>query len=222
MLDPEKGDFQEGDPVTMRLLLDGREYQRVWDESIHSKCRNQVRKAQKSGLRLEIGTEEALVRDFYRLFLETMERYGTPAFSRELFRLLPAHCRARYFLAYAGERPAAALVMVEDGPIAWVPWAASDPDFKKECPNHLIYSEAIAAAAREGKEVFDFGRSPFGEATYKFKRQWGAEPVGLAILSPKEEDLYAKYGLASALWKRLPSFLTRRLGPVLCKRLADL
>ena len=47
------------------------------------------------------------------------------------------------------------------------------------CPNHLLYWSIIETAIAAGCEVLDFGRSTPNEGTYKFKEQWGAEPLTL-------------------------------------------
>ena len=60
-----------------------------------------------------------------------------------------------------------------------IPWASSIRDFNPLCPNHLLYWHAMETAVAEGVDVFDFGRSTPGEGTFKFKEQWGAEPVPL-------------------------------------------
>ena len=80
-----------------------------------------------------------------------------------------------------------------------------------------IYVKAVSQGARQ----FDFGRSPVGGGTYRFKRGWGAEdrpltwcrlsPLGepLPITSAGDNPLLARL---SALWPRLPLGLTVRVG----------
>jgi len=221
-LDDSIRDFAPGTPVTMRVDTSGLSLEQVFTQRVTSKCRNQIRKAQKSPLRLVTGSSEALIADFYRLFQRTMHRYGTPVFTRRLFEALPQHVSTRYSVAYLNGEPVAGLCMVQDGDLAWVPWAASEPAHKTHCPNHLIYWDAMAHAVEKGCTVFDFGRSPHGGATFEFKSDWGASPVGIVFLSSQTADIYGKYDLASTIWKHLPFWLVNRLGPFLCRRLVDL
>lgn len=214
--------FEPNDTVTMRLDIAGMSVDDVFKKRIHTKCRNQIRKAQKSGLTLSEGGEAKLVSDFYRVFASTMHRYGTPVFPRKLFELLPAHVNARYLVAYQGGVPIAGLCVISDGPLAWVPWAGSEHAFRSLCPNHLLYWAAIQGAVQAGQAVFDFGRSAFGGATYVFKRDWGAQAVKIAILSDAPQDIYGKYALAARVWQHLPRWAVDRLGPWLCGRLPDL
>jgi len=69
--------------------------------------------------------------------------------------------------------------------------------------------------------VFDFGRSTPGEGTYKFKEQWGAEPVALhweywlatGDAPPDQSPKNPKFRLAIESWKRLPLWLANAVGP---------
>ena len=65
--------------VSMRLGLGDN----LWD-GLDRKVRNQIRKAEKSGLVVERGGEE-LVGDFYTVFARNMRDLGTPVYSRRLF-----------------------------------------------------------------------------------------------------------------------------------------
>ncbi len=216
----EQQSFQEGDMVTMRLAL----VENVWMKGLRDVCRNQVRKAQKSQLVLRQGSEPALVRDFYDLYTHSMHGYGMPVFPR---RLLDAAARSeeisiRFYVAYLDETPAAGIVKVDDGHLSWVPWGASRHDMRKHCPNHLVYWSAIEGAIDGGSHVFDFGRSPYGGATFDFKKKWGAEPVALKYLSSSSDDAYAQYEAAQDLWKRLPKPVVDWVGPRLCRYLASI
>ncbi|MCV6607979.1 MAG: GNAT family N-acetyltransferase [Campylobacterales bacterium] len=210
-------DFQENDPVTMRLDLTSD----VFDTTITSKCRNQIRKAEKSELDLKIGSLD-LLDDFYQIFRDTMNRYGTPVFDKKLFRLILENSDSKIIINYKDGEIASGLILIFDEEIAFVPWAGSNPVFSKVCSNHMIYWEAIKLSKKKEKKIFDFGRSPYGGATYSFKKQWGAKPVKIDIIRNKEEDIYSKYSFASKIYKMTPNFITDFIGPKLCKYLADL
>jgi len=214
-------DFSDNDTVTMRLDLQ-KEYETVFMKLFHSKCRNQIRKAQKSSISFTTGNDVKHVDEFYELFKVTMKRYGTPAFPKKLFNLLVKYFQVIFIVAKMDNKPISALVLVYDTDIAWVPWAASDELYRKYCPNHLIYAEGIKRAIYDNKKIFDFGRSSYGGNTYKFKAQWGAKPVKIDIITSNNNNIYSKYELASKIWKQLPDFVTDFIGPRLCKYLPDL
>lgn len=222
-LNPEQDQLSEGDTVTMRLSLTGVAHaEALWDSRFSGKVRNQIRKSLKSDLRHVVSTDPRVVDDFYLLYTRRMLRYGSPCLGREIFDLLSHYVDCRFYVVYHGADAIAGLVLIRDGPLAWVPWASSDHRYNDRCPNHFMYWHAIRDAWIMQCELFDFGRSPYLRETYRFKLQWGAQPVKLDILKAVQEDTYRKYALASQIWRRLPAALANRLGPVLCRHLPDL
>ena len=217
-LDPD-GPLKEQSPVTMRLTLEGGEA--VWEKRLSGKCRNQVRKAMKSGVEVVVGSSETDVAHFYSVFAHTMHRYGAPVLPRRLFSLLMERFDARCYQAYVEGQLAAALVVVQDSDLTWVPWAGSNPRYSSACPNHLLYWRAIEESIARKDTLFDFGRSPLGGNSYRFKRQWGAQPVPICLMSSAEGEIYSRYRFAQQVWRRLPSPLVNVIGPRLSRYLAD-
>lgn len=222
-INPDVDQFENNDPVVMRLPLHTASGAvDLWRAYFDAKLRNQIRKSEKSGLRVVASQERVQVDDFYHLYRTRMHRLGSPALGRDVFVALIRHTDARYYVAYLNDRPAAGLVLVRDGPLVWVPWAASDRALGTYCPNHAAHWRAIQDAQQQGYTVFDFGRSPYRGETYNFKKQWGAIAVKVDILQPRAEDVYNKYAYAAAVWRRLPAVLVDRIGPALCRHLPEL
>lgn len=206
--------------VTMILDLKNNEDDQ-WN-GLDTKVRNQVRKAEKSGLRIVMGQIE-LLDGFYEVFCRNMRDLGTPVYGREFFRNVldefPDSTRILSVI-HKGRTIASALLTWYKGTLE-VPWASSCRDFRQLCPNNLLYWEAIRFGIAIGAKAFDFGRSTPDEGTFKFKKQWGAKPVqlywqyllreGNAIreVSPKNP----RYRFAIQAWQRLPLMLTNLLGP---------
>jgi serine/alanine adding enzyme len=190
------------------------------------KVRNQIKKAQKSGLTASIGGRE-LLDEFYAVFAENKRDLGTPVYSRLFFdailREFPES--TRIIIVRHGGAAAAAGLSYSHGNALEVPWAGSIKAYRSLCSNNLLYWTFIEHAIAQGFDVFDFGRSTPGEGTFNFKRQWGAEPSLLAW----EYDLFgrsqlpnlsttnAKFRLAIALWKRLPVRVTTLVGPAIVR-----
>lgn len=221
LLDPARADFAAGDPVTLRLDLAGGDRDAIFQKRLDGKCRNQVRKAQRSDLTVRRGRSRELIDDFHALLADTLHRHGAPLLPRALFDVLAQQVDCRFCVAYADRRPVAGLVAITDRDIVWVPWAASARSALAACPNHLTYWTTIEEAIAAGKRVFDFGRSPYGGNTHRFKLQWGAQPVGLRVIASHPADVYARYQLAQRVWQSLPRALVDRLGPRLCRHLPD-
>ncbi|BDV43048.1 hypothetical protein GURASL_19710 [Geotalea uraniireducens] len=212
--------------VTMLLALqDDAESQ--W-KALDAKVRNQVRKAEKSGLTTVVGHCE-LLDGFYEVFCRNMRDLGTPVYSKELFRqvleVFPETTRIISVILDGRTVAAGLLTWYRD--TLEVPWASSIRDVRELCPNNLLYWEAIRFAIGNGSRHFDFGRSTPGEGTYRFKKQWGAEPHQLhwdyllnpGAALPELNPANPKYRLAISLWQRLPVAVTKLLGPPIVRNI---
>jgi serine/alanine adding enzyme len=203
------------------MLLDVRSAAGTWD-GLDRKVRNQVRKAQKSGLTNHAGGLD-LLDEFYSVFARNMRDLGTPVYARNFFEqvLTVFPSRARVHVVRLGTKPVAAAITYRTGDRTEVPWASSVRDFNSLCPNHLLYWDMIDEAAKAGCRVFDFGRSTPDEGTYRFKEQWGAKPLPLCweyhlrpgAALPNASPSNPKFSLAVSLWKKLPVAVATRLGP---------
>lgn len=200
----------------------------VW-EGLDRKVRNQIRKAEKSGLSAAHGGAE-LLGEFYAVFSRNMRDLGTPVYSRRLFEevLHAFPQRTALHVVRLDGRTVAAGLTYRTRTTVEVPWASSIRDFNHLCPNHLLYWSVIQAAVEGGCDTLDFGRSTPHEGTFKFKEQWGARPVPLhweyALLDrealPNVSPSNPKYRLMIETWKRLPLPLANRLGPYIVRGIA--
>jgi serine/alanine adding enzyme len=209
--------------VTMTLPLTAAPA--LW-EGLDRKARNQVRKAQKSGLIYTEGGAELLER-FYAVFARNMRDLGTPVhgvrFFAEVLRAFPG--RARIHVVSQEALPVAAGLTFETRGTVEIPWASSVRDFNALCPNHLLYWNILEGASTKGCTTFDFGRSTPHEGTYKFKEQWGAAPIPLCweygLLAggevPNASPTNPKFRLAIAMWKQLPLGVANRIGPMIVR-----
>ena len=197
----------------------------LWDK-LDRKVRNQVRKAQKSDLSTVRGGTE-LLDDFYRVFARNMRDLGTPVYAREFFKQVLAAfpARAQVVVVRLGPTPVAAGVTYRTGGTIEVPWASSVRDFNALCPNHLLYWSILESALADGVRWLDFGRSTPHEGTYKFKEQWGAQPVPLhweyagleGNAVPDQTPKNPKFRLAVSAWRQLPLWLANRVGPAVVR-----
>ncbi len=209
--------------VTMRLAL----AQGIWDR-LDRKVRNQIRKAMKSDLMVERGGPN-LLPEFYQVFARNMRDLGTPVYTPRLFaevlRSFPD--RARIVIVRLKGAPIAGALTFRSRDIVEVPWASSINDYNALCPNHLLYWSVIEAAVAEGCRTLDFGRSTPNEGTYKFKAQWGAEPVPLhweyclmrGDAIPDQSPKNPKLRLFVETWKRLPIRVANLVGPVVVRNI---
>ena len=207
--------------VSMRVPLQPQ----LWD-TLDRKVRNQIRKAEKSGLEIQRGGEE-LVDDFYNVFARNMRDLGTPVYSRRLFvevlRTFPERSKL-HVVRWQGQAVAAGFTYRTERMVQ-LPWASSIREFNPLCPNVLLYWDALQYAQECGAAVFDMGRSTPNEGTFRFKAQWGAQPVPLhweyQLLSgsdmPNVSPSNPRFQVAIALWQKLPLMLTKRVGPMIVR-----
>jgi FemAB-related protein (PEP-CTERM system-associated) len=207
------------DKVHMRLNLPATSGT-LWDQ-LSTKVRNQVRKGQKSGLRVVWGTQE-LLSEFHEVFSANMRDLGTPTFGKKLFAAILEQfpTRAELCVVRAERKPVAAGLLLHGWSVTEVPSASSLRSYNPSCANMLLYWNLLQRAVERGQTVFDFGRSSQESPTFRFKKQWGAAPV------PAEWQCYSRsgssadmrpdnpsYGRLIRIWQRLPLWLTRLIGP---------
>lgn len=206
--------------VAMQLTL-APDARTMWDR-FDGKVRNQIRKAEKSGLTASSGGRE-LLDEFYPVFASNMRDLGTPVYGRRFFAAILDELpdSTRIVLVRAGARCVAGAVTVAFRQTLEVPWAASLWAYRTSCPNNLLYWTIIQEATAAGLRSLDFGRSTPDGGTFRFKRQWGAQPAPLCweygLLArtgvPDQSPANPKFRTAIALWKRLPLRVTTLLGP---------
>ena len=202
----------------------------LW-RSFSTKVRNQVRKAEKEALRTEPASRDHLC-DFYEVFSRNMRDLGSPVHSRKFFESVLAafDSQASLYLTVAGTgRVIGGGIALRSGGTVTVPWASSLRECFASCPNHSLYWKILTGAIDSGANDFDFGRSHEDSGTYRFKRQWGAEPRPLGWTSfdpdgrPGSESVLrpGDHRIITNLWRRLPIGLANFLGPLLRRQLSN-
>jgi FemAB-related protein (PEP-CTERM system-associated) len=208
----------------MRLPLP-RSTEEAW-EAMDRKVRNQIRKAEKSGLTASIGGLEHLD-DFYAIFARNMRDLGTPVYGRELFhRVLTVFSESAHVVIvhYQGKAIAGGILLRHRDTVE-TPWASSLAEYRSLCPNHTLYWSVMQWAIARQLNVLDFGRSTPDEGTFRFKQQWGAAASPLCweyslfggSQMPDQSPKNPKFRAAIELWKRCPLWLTNTLGPRLVR-----
>jgi serine/alanine adding enzyme len=210
------------------MMLDLPDTEDALSKKLGSKLRSQIKRADREQVEVTWGGAECLPA-FYGVFASTMHQLGTPVYSRHFFetfcRALPELSRVLVVRAH-GEVQAAAIV-VRHGPRLEVPWAACTPEGKRMSINMRLYWEMLKHAISSGAKTFDFGRSSVDAGTYKFKAQWGAQPVQLhwhywlpaGAPIPKLNHSNPKFALAANLWRRMPLWCANLIGPRIARNL---
>ncbi len=214
-----------GKKVQMRLALP--ESSDVLLKSFKSKLRSQIKKADKNGLTSREGNSLQLISDFYSVYSKNMRDLGSPVHSLSWFVDIANNYATSCFVnvVYYNDIPIGAGIVLKNREKASIPWASTLREFNKLAPNMKLYWNVLAHCADSGIREFDFGRSTFNEGTFKFKKQWGAQPYLLdwygyprSVSAPQnneaaEDGFKAKIkSLLVQTWRMLPLKFTVALG----------
>lgn len=195
---------------------------------LKAKVRAQIRRPEREGIVCRQGGIE-LVREFHHVFARNMRDLGTPVYPVRFFETLMARfaADARIFVAELEERPVAAGVVLGSGDTLEIPWASSLREANRLGVNMYLYWQVLRWAIESGYRTFDFGRCSPDGGTYRFKKQWGAQPVQLHwhyLLYGRDElprlnHSNPKYELLVRLWRKQPLALANAVSPLLAKHL---
>jgi FemAB-related protein (PEP-CTERM system-associated) len=191
------------------------------------KLRSQIKKAMKNGCTTKLGNSQQLIDDFYTVFSRNMHALGSPVHSKALFHAIAQDYgdNAVIGVVYFEGQVAAAGIILKNGANAVIPWASSLVEYNRLAPNMLLYWELLAQCADNGIRVFDFGRSSFGEGTFRFKKQWGAQPYLLTWQNWLDQSVTLSSSpgrvrrLVENAWRRLPLSIVNLLGPLIRKHI---
>ncbi len=218
----------------VRMIMPLPESSETLFSSFKSKLRSQIRKADKNGLNYIIGTDSSMIDDFYNVFSHNMRALGSPVHSKEWFIELQKHYQKRMLISivYKDKVPIGAGVVLTTNSKASIPWASTKAEFNRLSPNMMLYWSFLKELSDNGISEFDFGRSSFGEGTFKFKQQWGAQPapldwqeIDLNIENSSSEKPIENVDSGSnklrkvveSVWRKLPLQVTIFLGPKIRK-----
>jgi len=199
----------------------------LWS-AIGSKLRSQIRRPMKEGVEVVEGGLEILD-EFYDVLSRNWRDLGSPLYSKRFFASILRAFPDTAFLLVArhGSRPVASGFFLGFHDRLEIPWAASIRDYNRIAVNMALYWEGLKRAIEKGYRCFDFGRSSVDSGTYRFKRQWGAEPRQLywhywlrdgnaiPLITPNNP----KYNLAIKVWQNLPVSVASTIGPMISKYL---
>lgn len=219
----QQEEFKQGEKVRMLLALPSGAEELF--ASFKSKLRSQVRKAEKNGVSFRHGDVAKDMPGFYSVMQNNMHQLGSPVHSFKWFSEVLKHFnnKAQLFVVeYDGVIVGASILLLTNN-VATVPWASTLPEYNKYAPNMLLYWAMLKYAAENGFEFFDFGRSSYGEGTFKFKKQWGAQAVSLdwreydqgKLVAHATENQGKIRSLIATAWTKLPFAAVNFLGPQL-------
>ncbi|VAW87496.1 FIG070318: hypothetical protein [hydrothermal vent metagenome] len=207
----------------VRMLLPLPETSAELLKSFKSKLRSQIHKSEKNGLTYQIGNSTELLDAFYQIFIHNMRKLGSPVHSKDWYRALRENYQNDFIISivYTEKTAIGAGIVLRNNSKACIPWASTLAEYNRLAPNMLLYWSLLKEMTDSGAKEFDFGRSTFGEGTFKFKQQWGAQPLPLHWFLPGQGQLPSKQSTNSSklrkiveqTWPKLPIGITTLIGP---------
>ena len=112
-----------------------------------------------------------------------MRDLGSPAHSKKFIdNILQTFPENSWIIViHLDNRPVAAGLLLQHKDKMDIPLASTIRDVNPLGINMLMYWEILKFATDRKCTQFDFGRSSKDSGTYRFKKQWGAEPKQLYI-----------------------------------------
>ncbi len=192
--------------------------------------RNHIRKSLKKGFSVKFGHLD-LLDDAYEALARSMHELGSPYHTKDYLRAMAQALGEdlEFVLVYgAGGELAGAGVFISQGERVTNLHANILRRFRADYAGEFLYWSVIERYCRKGFKMLDLGRSLIGSGNEVFKTKWRPRKQLLAywyaLLKVQElPDLNQKnpkFQIAIWLWKRLPAFVVRPLGPFLIKGVA--
>ena len=209
--------------TTFKIDL-AREQKELWS-SLHQRARNKVRKAVKSGVEVEEADGVQRLKDYYKLYLKTQRRHGSPPHGYKLFeKLYDAYQpkgKMKILLAEHQGKPIAGLINFHHNKMIFGWDSVGDAEHRRFHPTNLLLWNTVEWGVKNGYRTFDLGRTRRATTVYRFKSGWGGKETYLKDYVyfvgsnntefPDPEQ--TRYRYLSKLWGLVPTSLSKKIGP---------
>jgi hypothetical protein len=196
-----------------------------------SSVQRAIRKAERSGVSVEMADTLEAVRFYYSLHEGTRQKHGVPPQSFAFFASIHRHIlqtgQGFVVLAREADRVIAGALFFRFGRRAIYKFGASDDRFQHLRANNLIFWKAIRTFAESGMGELNFGRTSLdNEGLRRFKLGWGSRESRLDYFKYDlrsnrfEKECDRASGWHTRVFNVLPRPVCRWAGAVLYRRLA--
>ncbi|MFO7601514.1 MAG: GNAT family N-acetyltransferase [Candidatus Desulfacyla sp.] len=200
-------------------------------KAFRDSTRRNIKKAEKSGIHVEVDDSMEFLEKFYGLHCITRKHHGLPPQPFDFFRKLHFHVIAqnqgRIFLAFHDGKAVAGDICLHFGSRATYKYGASDRRLQHLRPSNLLMWEIIRYYALRGFESLDLGRTTTDNTgLMQFKNGWGCKQYPISYYRydvAKRSFLHSKatgIGRMNTVLKHAPIPLLRGLGSMLYRHMA--
>jgi FemAB-related protein (PEP-CTERM system-associated) len=199
-------------------------------KNFSSDHRNHVRKSTKKGFTVRFGHLD-LLDDIYEALARSMHELGSPYHTKTYLQKMAEFLGDTLEFAVLYDlkgKIAGGGVFIYQGDTVFNLHANILRDVRSNYAGEFLYWSVIERSIQKGLNTFDLGRSLAGSGNEVFKMKWQPQKKLLAYwhwLAPGQalpalDQKNPKFQLAIAVWKRLPAFIVRAIGPYLVRGLA--
>ncbi|MBL8100854.1 MAG: peptidoglycan bridge formation glycyltransferase FemA/FemB family protein [Anaerolineales bacterium] len=191
--------------------------------------RNHIRKSLKKGFQIRFGHLD-LLDDAYEAIAKSMHELGSPYHAKNYLRKMAEALgnTLEFAVMYdsRGKITGGGVFIYQDKTIFNL--HANILHFSRSnYAGEFLYWSVIEHAIQKGCSTFDLGRSLIGSGNDIFKSKWAPQKKLLSYWywlakgneAPSLNQKSPKFQFAIAVWKRLPSFVVRLIGPYLIRGL---
>jgi lipid II:glycine glycyltransferase (peptidoglycan interpeptide bridge formation enzyme) len=183
--------------------------------------RRYINKAGDKGLKVREGNENDL-KAYHALKMKlSAKKYGIPSeplsFYNNLWKQMHSKNMIKLFVAeFEGKLVGGIVLLMYKDEVLDFSGAADDKYLHLKPYNFLIW-EALKYSCKNKYKYFNFGTSK-NKSLMDFKESWGAKSVQIPVYSTNTPGKGIEYNLFTKTWKKIPTFITRLLGPFLVKQ----
>lgn len=200
-------------------------------QGLDSAVRRAIRKAEKSGVRVEISQDLAAVKQYYLLHCKTRKRHGLPPqpflFFKNIYKHVLSNNCGIVALARWNKVPVAGAIFFHSGDKAIYKFGASDDAYQQVRGNNLVFREVIGWLSKNGIRTLDLGRTSMAnEGLRRFKLGWSSEEtkIGYFRFSLRTMKFISMHdegaGWHNRIFKALPLWASRMAGEILYRHWA--
>ena len=181
--------------------------QQLWSTSFTRACRKNIKQSQRSGVRVFEAQTMGDIREFYRVYVETMKRRNALThyyFSLDYFSAIFDHLRSnsRFVLAEYRNQVIAGILYLHDQDDVYSYLGGADYNFQHVRPTNAVIYDTILWGNRQGKKrlVLGGGYSP-DDGIFRFKASFSPERTRFFVY--KRIHIPDKYAALCRSWSSI-------------------
>jgi len=221
---PCDGNVYKDNSQVLHLLRLSADAEKVFKNFHPNQVKKNIARAEREGVKVRWAEDKSDLDIFYDLHLKTRHRLGVPVQPRRYFELLWKRIidagLGFILLAHKDSVPIAGGVLLTYKTTMVYKYAASDRDYWRFRPNHLLAWTSIRWGCEHGYSLFDWGKTSVDNVGLRnFKNGWGSQESVLtySVLSavPPNHITDRLSGITGTFIRHAPRWVCRATGELL-------